>query len=40
MLQGILVRKVMCYRGESHVVQGLLVKTMQVHCGLKVYMCS
>jgi hypothetical protein len=39
-LQGVLVRSTMCYRGKCHVVQGLLVETMQVHCGLEVYMCS
>jgi hypothetical protein len=39
-LPGVLARSAMCYRGKCHAVQGLLAKTMQVHCGLEVYMCS
>jgi hypothetical protein len=39
-LQRVLARGNMLYRGKSHMVQGLLARTMQVHCVLEVYMCS
>jgi hypothetical protein len=39
-LQGVLARDDMLYRGVGHMVQGLLARTMRVHCVLEVYMCS
>jgi hypothetical protein len=38
-LQRVLAKGDMLYRGMSHMVQGLLARIMQAHCVLKVYMC-